>query len=104
MYSNLGWSYLTVFLCSPQDIVLRLHTNPIKIFGLQEQPDTFVEVDLDEKWTIPTAMKYTKSKWTPFAGKKVQGVVRRVLLRGEVAVVDGEVKNTHFYLHTLLYL
>ncbi|XP_005099583.1 CAD protein isoform X3 [Aplysia californica] len=74
-----------------EDIVLRLHTNPRRIFGLPEQPDTFVEVDLDHKWTIPTAMPYTKSKWTPFAGHKVRGIVRRVLLRGEVAFVDGEV-------------
>ena len=26
------------------DIVLRLHTNPLKIFGLKPQPDTFIDV------------------------------------------------------------
>ncbi|GFR62268.1 CAD protein, partial [Elysia marginata] len=74
-----------------EDLVLRLHTNPRRIFNLPEQPDTYVEVDLDCKWTIPKAMPYSKSKWTPFAGMKVQGAVRRVVLRGEVAVIDGEV-------------
>ena len=71
--------------------MLRLHTNPRRIFSLPEQPDTYVEVDLDSKWTIPTAMRYTKSKWTPFAGLRVQGAVRRVVLRGEIVVIDGEV-------------
>lgn len=71
--------------------MLRLHTNPRRIFNLPDQPDTYVEVDLDHKWVIPAAMPYSKSKWTPFAGRPVQGIVRRVVLNGEVAVVDGEV-------------
>lgn len=37
------------------------------------------------------AMPHSKSKWTPFAGKKVKGAVHRVVLRGEVAYVDGQV-------------
>jgi len=73
------------------DIILRLHTNPRRIFGLPEQQDTYVEVDLDQQWTIPDAMKYTKSKWTPFAGMKVTGKVCRVVLRGELVVIEDEV-------------
>lgn len=74
-----------------QDIVSRLHTNPRRIFNLPEQPNTYVEVDLESKWTIPAKMKFTKSQWTPFAGMTVTGLVRRVVLRGEVAYIDGEV-------------
>ncbi|XP_076085937.1 multifunctional protein CAD-like [Mytilus galloprovincialis] len=73
------------------DIVSRLHTNPRRIFNLPEQPDTYIEVDMESKWIIPESMKFTKSKWTPFAGKHVVGKVRRVMLRGEVAYIDGEV-------------
>ncbi|XP_064626437.1 multifunctional protein CAD-like isoform X2 [Lineus longissimus] len=73
------------------DLVDRLHNNPKRIFNLPTQPDTYVEVDLDTEWTIPTAMKYSKSKWTPFAGRKVKGCIRKVVLRGEVAYIDGEV-------------
>jgi len=73
------------------DIVLRLHTNPKKIFNLPDQPDTFVEVDLDKQWTIPAAMKFSRCQWTPFAGFHVRGAVKRVVLRGEVAYVDGKV-------------
>ena len=36
-------------------------------------------------------MVYTKSAWTPFAGMKVRGSVKRVVLRGQIAMVDGKV-------------
>ena len=74
-----------------QDIVLRLHTNPKRIFGLADQPDTYIEVEIGSEWTIPDSMRYTKSKWTPFAGMKVYGSVKRVFLRGQIAMVDGKV-------------
>lgn len=74
-----------------QDIILRLCTNPRKIFSLPEQKDTYVEVEIGEEWTIPSAMTYSKAQWTPFAGMKVNGCVRRVVLRGETAVIDGKV-------------
>lgn len=49
------------------------------------------QVDLEQEWVIPEAMQFTKSKWTPFHGLKVKGKVRRVVLRGEVAYIDGQV-------------
>ncbi|CAL8315987.1 unnamed protein product [Lota lota] len=73
------------------DIVRRLHDNPRKIFALPAQDNTYVEVDLEQDWVIPRAMQFTKSKWTPFQGMKVRGKVRRVVLRGEVAYIDGQV-------------
>jgi len=73
------------------DLIAKMHTNPRRIFNLPEQPDTWIEVDLNAKWTLPRHMSYSKSRWTPFAGMEVQGKVRRVVLRGEVAVVDGKV-------------
>ncbi|XP_027201907.2 carbamoyl-phosphate synthetase 2, aspartate transcarbamylase, and dihydroorotase rudimentary [Dermatophagoides pteronyssinus] len=73
------------------DVIKRLYNNPMKIFDLPDQPDTYVEVDLDEDWIIPTAMSFTKSRWTPFAGRKVYGRVRRIVLRNEVAFVDGNI-------------
>ncbi|XP_071808094.1 multifunctional protein CAD-like [Asterias amurensis] len=74
-----------------EDLIARLYTNPRAIFGLPEQRDTYIEVDMDHVWTIPKAMSFTKSKWTPFAGRKVKGQLRRVMLRGEVAYIDGQV-------------
>uniref|UniRef100_A0A8C4HQ81 Multifunctional protein CAD n=1 Tax=Dicentrarchus labrax TaxID=13489 RepID=A0A8C4HQ81_DICLA len=73
------------------DIIRRLYDNPRKIFNLPVQENTYVEVDLEQEWVIPQTMQFTKSKWTPFQGMKVKGKVRRVVLRGEVAYIDGQV-------------
>ncbi|XP_048841170.1 CAD protein [Brienomyrus brachyistius] len=74
-----------------EDIVKRLYDNPRRIFSLPPQENTYVEVDLEQEWTIPSHMQFTKSKWTPFKGMSVKGKVRRVVLRGEVAYIDGQV-------------
>lgn len=81
-------------LTSPQDLIDKFHRNPRKIFNLPEQPHTYVEVDMEEEWVLPEAMPYSKSRWTPFAGMKVRGAVHRVVVRGEVAYVDGQVSRT----------
>uniref|UniRef100_A0A6P7G082 Multifunctional protein CAD n=1 Tax=Diabrotica virgifera virgifera TaxID=50390 RepID=A0A6P7G082_DIAVI len=74
-----------------EDVINKFHKNPKRIFNLPEQHNTYVEVDMEEEWTIPEAMSYSKAKWTPFAGKKIKGAVHRVVLRGEVAYVEGQV-------------
>ncbi|NWZ47298.1 PYR1 protein, partial [Haliaeetus albicilla] len=74
-----------------EDIVQRLYENPRKIFGLPAQEDTYVEVDLEHEWIIPSRTAFSKARWTPFEGMKVKGTVRRVVLRGEVAYIDGQV-------------
>lgn len=72
------------------DIVRRLHDNPKRIFGLPDQPGTYIEVDMDEQYTIGKTPMFSKCGWTPFSGQVVYGVVRRVVLRGEEAFVDGK--------------
>lgn len=74
-----------------KDIEDKFHWNPKRIFNLPDQPNTYVEVDMDEEWIIPEAMRYSKAKWTPFTGMKIRGAVHRVVLRGEIAYVDGQV-------------
>jgi carbamoyl-phosphate synthase / aspartate carbamoyltransferase / dihydroorotase len=74
-----------------QDIREKLHDNPKRIFQLPDQPDTYVEVDMDEEWTIPEQMAFSKAHWTPFAGLHVRGKVHRVVVRGEDAYLEGQV-------------
>ncbi|XP_069989210.1 multifunctional protein CAD isoform X7 [Penaeus vannamei] len=76
---------------SMEDLINKLHHNPRRIFQLPRQPRTHIEIDLDAQWTIPEALPFSKAQWTPFAGMKVTGRVQRVVLRGEVAYVDGQV-------------
>lgn len=63
----------------------------MRILGLPAQPDTYIEVDMDAEWTIPSSTAYSKAKWTPFAGKQVKGSIHRVVLRGQVVCIEGKV-------------
>jgi carbamoyl-phosphate synthase/aspartate carbamoyltransferase/dihydroorotase len=70
------------------DVVRRMVINPRRIFGLPEQPDTWIDVDLDACWEIHAADGHSRCGWTPFEGWRVRGRVRRVTLRGRLAYED----------------
>jgi carbamoyl-phosphate synthase/aspartate carbamoyltransferase/dihydroorotase len=74
-----------------EDFATRLSDNPRRIFGLPEQPETWVEIDPDARYEIRAANQHTRCGWTPFEGRQVRGRVTRVVLRGEEAFRDGEV-------------
>lgn len=71
------------------DVVARMHANPRRIFGLPNQPDTWIDVDPDLVWTIRADEAQTRCGWTPFEGWTVRGRVTAVTLRG-AAAYDGE--------------
>jgi carbamoyl-phosphate synthase/aspartate carbamoyltransferase/dihydroorotase len=76
---------------SMEDLLLRMVTNPRYIFGLPEQPETWVEVDIDEDWEIKAENNFSLCKWTPFEGRKVKGRVTKVFLRGREVFHDRHV-------------
>jgi len=65
--------------------------NPRRIFGLPEQPETWVEVDEDAAYEIHNADLHSRCGWTPFEGRQVKGRVRRVVLRGREVFKDGNI-------------
>jgi carbamoyl-phosphate synthase/aspartate carbamoyltransferase/dihydroorotase len=73
------------------DLIARSHTNPRRIFELPLQRETFIEVDLGAVWEVRSSQMYTRCGWTPFEGMHLQGQVRRVTLRGQLAYADDEV-------------
>ena len=73
------------------DLIARAHTYPRRIFGLPEQPDTWVEVDPEAEYTLRGAESLSKSKWTPFEGWQVKGRVERVILRGQMVYEGGTI-------------
>ncbi len=77
-----------------EDIVQKMFINPKKIFSLPEQKETWVEVDENHSYEITGSDLFTKVKWTPFEGRKVQGLVRRVVVRGVSVYQDGEIQVT----------
>ncbi len=74
-----------------EDIIMRMHNNPRRIFKLPEQIDTWVEIDSEIEYTIRGAHSLSKSKWTPFEGRKVKGRVQRVILRGQTVYDNGKI-------------
>jgi len=72
-----------------------MHTNPRRIFNLPEQPDTWVEVDPDARYTFPDHPLYTKCGWSPFEGRPVQGRVLKTVHKGRLAYSDGQIIETH---------
>lgn len=76
---------------SHAQLVALLHTNPARIFGLQPQPDTWVEVDPQQRWEVRGADFHSRAKWSPFEGWQLTGRVQRVCVRGQLAFTDGQV-------------
>ena len=72
-------------------LLTRMVTNPRKIFSLPDQPETWVEVDEQSRYEIRASESHSRCGWTPFEGWQVKGRVRRVVLRGREACLDGRV-------------
>jgi dihydroorotase len=68
------------------------HEAPKRIFRLPDQPDTWVEVDPDARYTLRDEDQHTRCGWTPFAGLAVRGRVCRVVLRGQIAYEDDLIR------------
>ncbi len=64
------------------------NTRPRAIFHLPAQPETYVEVDTVERWTLPSSGWHTQCDWSPFAGMPAIGRVARTVVRGRLAY-DG---------------
>lgn len=73
-----------------EQILDKLHYNPAKILGLKPDKDTKIEVEMIE-YKIRNEELKTKCGWSPFAGHKVIGKVKKVYIRGELAYENGEV-------------
>ncbi|TPX36935.1 hypothetical protein SmJEL517_g00916 [Synchytrium microbalum] len=63
------------------DIATKLYHNPRAIFDLPEQPETYIEVEIERR--RPTKVKIGKTELA------LDGVVHRVVFRGETVYLDG---------------
>ena len=68
-----------------EDIEKRLYHNPKDIFGLPDQTNTSVEVEIDR----PSAI-VKKSFWSPLDSTNTVGSIHRVIVKGRTVVVDNE--------------
>jgi carbamoyl-phosphate synthase/aspartate carbamoyltransferase/dihydroorotase len=68
-----------------EQVMSLLYDGPRRVYHLPAQPETVVEVDPEATYVIDEAQLETKCGWSPFAGMRVRGRVRRVTLRGKTA-------------------
>ncbi|NJE05614.1 dihydroorotase [Thermococcus sp. M36] len=82
---------------SLHDIVEKMHTNPIRIFGITNKgfevgkDADFAVVDLKREWVVKPEEFYTKTKWSPWEGRKLKGKVVMTVLHGKVVMEDDEI-------------
>lgn len=72
------------------DIRLRLHDNPILIFGLPEQASTQVEVVIGRK----SAFTKKADCWSPLEKVSVTGSIHRVVVHGQTSFLDGAMTSS----------
>lgn len=73
------------------DVIMRCVDGPRRVYGLPELPDSYVEVEVDEPFTLRHDDMHTRVKWTPFDGQEVFGQVCRTVLRGKTVYQEGQV-------------
>lgn len=72
----------------------KMYTNVVKLFGIKEnekRKGDWIEVDLDQKWIVPKELRHSKSKWTPYSGMELTGLVRRVFIDGKLSYIDNQI-------------
>ena len=74
-----------------EQLITRCYDQPRRIFGLPEQPETWIEVDPDACWDVRSSALHSRCGWTPFEGMRLRGKVQRCVLRGQTAYEDGQV-------------
>jgi len=77
---------------SLDDVIERCAHAPRRIYGFSEPDGSFIEVDVDDDYQLSDEEMRTRVGWTPFAGRRVRGRVKRVVLRGDELFVDGQLR------------
>jgi dihydroorotase len=81
------------------EMIERLSTSPARILGLdahggpiaQGRPANLVVFDPNEEWSVDPQAFESKSRNTPFAGRRLRGRVRHTFFNGRQSVRDGHV-------------
>ena len=74
-----------------EKVIELYHVNPRRLFNLPKQLNTYIEVDMHDKWEIRNENLKTKCGWSPFDSCQVYGKIRRVVQGGRIAYRDGNV-------------
>jgi dihydroorotase len=89
-------------VCTLQRAVELMSTGPARILGSREHggpiaatsPANLVVFDPDATWSLEGRTLASRSRNTPFVGRKLKGRVLHTILRGAFTVRDGEAAAT----------
>jgi carbamoyl-phosphate synthase/aspartate carbamoyltransferase/dihydroorotase len=70
-------------------LIYLMSIRPREVFGLPQQPDTWIEVDTGAEYELSNDGLHTRCGWTPFAGMRVRGKLQRVTFQGKTVFEDG---------------
>lgn len=79
------------------DIVEKMHSNPVRFFGISEmglRPGAwadFTVVDIGREWVVKPGEFYSKARWSPWEGRRLRGKASRTIIRGEVVMEEDEI-------------
>ncbi len=88
-------------ICSLRRVVDLLSCGPARILGSSEhggpvaagRPANLVVFDPEATWTVDAATLASRSRNTPFIGRKLRGRVIHTILRGRFTVKEGEITS-----------
>lgn len=78
---------------SLEQVILLVSSNVHRIFGLHPAENTYTLIEIGNPYTLSNDKLFTKCRWTPFEGMRVDGKIREVWIRG-TQVFNGEVLLT----------
>ncbi|AFR92748.1 carbamoyl-phosphate synthase, large subunit [Cryptococcus neoformans C23] len=77
-----------------EDISLRLSENPRAIFGLPEQSQTYVEIEVNRRSSFTA--EDAERTWSPLDGKAIAGNIHRVVANNHSIFLDGQTFSMPF--------
>ena len=75
------------------DVVRLMYAKPKEIFNIPDQPETYVELDPDESFTIRAEECAGKCDWSPFDGWEVYGQPQKVVFKGKTLLENSQLTN-----------
>ncbi len=75
-----------------EDVIRLCHNGPQECFKVPKQENTYIEIDMDTTYELKKENLYTKCKWTPFEGWKVQGKITKVVINSATVYSNGKIR------------
>lgn len=84
------WKHFSEQGLPVEELTRLMRDNPARIFGVQTDPKSFMEVNLDDEFEVTRETIQSKAGRSPYEGMIVKGRIRKIYLHGTLVYEDGE--------------